>query len=1123
MSVWIVPLVALAYAALLFRVADAGDRPETIRFAERYARPIFGLSLCVYCTSWTFYGAVGTATASGLQFLPIYLGPVIMFALFGRFVQRMLQTGKAQHSTSIADFLSARYGKSAWVAALVTVIALFGALPYMALQLKSVSQTLSALSPELSEALGRDNVVLLVGAAMAAFAVLFGTGRLELTGQNRGVVLAIALEAVVKVVALGAVALFAVVLLSGNVPVDRIAGTAAESFSASQIDTRFLVMTAVSAIAILCLPRQFHMLVVEATSDRLEGSARWLLPIYLLAISAAVVPVMLAGKLLGPGDASPDMLMIALPLAFDAHWLAILAFIGGLSASTGMIIVTSIALSAMITNDLLVPALFRDQMRQRDTRQPVGQALINIRRATIAGLIVFSLLYVRSVDRDATLAGLGEIAFAGAAQFAPGLLLGFFWRKANRAGMIAGLVAGFALWLLLLGLPVFGFDFVPPVVGSDPLVSGILISLAANLSMFVLFSLASEPALIDRVQAVAFIDRGHADLGSSRLATRTRVADFRLLLEQFVGEARTREAINRLRLTTGQSYSDAEAPDEALIDTAETMISAIIGSSSARALIQSTLEGDPVSLEQVVAMFDETSQRLLFGAELLQIAIENIDQGVSVVDGDQKLVAWNSRYVGMFDYPPDLVEVGRPIADLLGYNMRQLGVPEDQVQNGIAARLTHLRNGTRHSTERELRDGRVLRILGNPAPNGGYVTSYTDITADRKAEQALEAKVQERTEQLVETNAALEAATQSKTRFLAAASHDLVQPMNAARLFAGALAEELGDEKRGQRALLGQIDRSIETADRLLRALLDISRLDGGKMKVEAQGFALDLAFEEVANEFAMQANSKGLDLRVQPCSLWLETDRGLFISILQNLVTNAVRYSDAGRILVGAKRRGPDVQICVIDQGRGIPASEHRRIFEEFTRLPGSNRDEGLGLGLAIVQRIAAMLDTSVTLSSEPGRGSCFSFTMPTVEPSLPVRRAPPDKAAIATTSTGHIVCIDNDADSLDAVERLLVRWGYSVTSATDPANLAMDEPPDLVVMDYRLDDGLTGDRALENLNERWGCKPPSILLTAEDTADTKAAADRMQATRLLKPVSPPALRAAVGALLKPRVRAEG
>ncbi|MEZ5681672.1 MAG: PAS-domain containing protein [Erythrobacter sp.] len=1117
MTEWFLPiLLAVAYAIALFWIAHLGDRATAGGFLMRHKHAIHGLSLAVYCTSWTFFGAVGTATGSGWHYLPIYLGPIIMFTLFAPFLSRVLEVGKAQHSTSIADFLSARYGKSAWVAALVTLIALFGALPYMALQLRSVSQTLVALSPGIQDYLRDGEIVMAVACIMAAFAVLFGTGRLDLTQHNRGMVLAIAVEALVKFVAIGAVAAFAVSLLISDSDTAVLSAAVDRTFAWSQVDARFVTLTFLAAMAVLCLPRQFHMLVVEAQEDRLEGAMRWLFPVYLAAISAAVIPIVVAGTIAMPGDTHADMLMLSMPLASDADALAMLAFIGGFSASTGMIIVTSIALSGMVTNDLIVPVLFRERLLQRDDRHALGPALILVRRVTVVVLLALAYLFARAVGSGSTLAGLGEIAFAGVAQFAPGLLLGFSWRRANRIGMVAGLLAGFAGWLFLLAAPVIMPGYTPPIIGDDPLVSGAVLSLVANTVLFVVFSIVGETNLADRVQAVAYVHRQGGLPHPDQLATEVRVADFRLLLERFVGEEQARDALNALRLESGRNYRDGDSADALVRDAAERMISTIIGSSSARTLIQSTLEGDPVSLERVVAMFDETSQRLQFGAGLLQIAIEHIDQGISVVDNQQRLVAWNPRYVEMFDLPAELVEVGRPIADLLRFNMRALGYAEEAIDVEIDKRLLHLQAGSRHSTERILSDGRVMRILGNPAPNGGYVTSYTDVTADRVAEQALEAKVYERTQQLVESNAALEAATRSKTRFLAAASHDLVQPLNAARLFASALNEEIAEDRPREQRLLGQIDRSIRTADRLLRALLDISRLDGGNIEIAKSRFSLDLAFAEIVNEFEVQAAAKGLELVVQPCGLWIDTDRGLFVSVLQNLVTNALRYSESGKVLVGGKRRGKSVQIFVADQGPGIAPDNRERIFEEFTQLGVKRDGEGLGLGLAIVQRIAAMLGTLVVVHSIEGKGSVFSFSLPTTPAAIvePVREA--GKPSSIARSGARILCIDNDRASCEGLVALLEGWGFDATGATHPDEVGDMDAPHLIILDYRLDDGLTGDKACPLLATKLGELPPVILLTAEDTDETKLAAESIGAQRILKPASPATLRALLNSILR-------
>lgn len=1116
----------LAFGAGLFWIAHIGARPGVARWADQRHGLIFGLGLAVYCTSWTFFGAVGTAAAGGLAFLPIYLGPILLFTLGRPLVARVLAVGKAQQSTTIADFLAARYGKSPGVAALVTLIALAGAVPYMALQLKSVAQTLAVLAPDIRAQLDAPGTALAVAAAMAAFAMIFATGRLELTQHNRGLALTIAAEAVVKLLALGAVAVFAASLLVVRVDPAALAAAARSSFALDQLDLRFAVTTGLAAAAMLCLPRQFHMLVVEARDDRLTGAMVWLLPVYLALVCLAVVPVVLAGKALMPAGSPPDMWMIALPRHFGNDPLALFSFIGGFAASTGMMIVASIALSRMVTNDLIVPLLLRAGQPARQAAG-VGRNLVLIRRLVVSGIIALAYGFAQN-SRAGSLAALGEIAFAAAAQFAPALVIGLIWTRANRHGAAAGLVVGFALWLWLLALPALGLDVRPAAMAGDPLVWGSLSSLAANLAMLLLLSSLTRPSLPDRVQAAAFRSHRAAAPASARPATapasRARIADLRLMLEQFVGPARSRDALNQLRLAHGRTYRDNEPLDAAVIGETEAIISTIIGSASARTLVQSALEGEPVAVEDIVLMFDKTAQKLQFGAELLQIAIENIDQGIAVVDKDQRLVAWNSRYGAMFDLPADLVQVGRPIADLIQFNMRALGWDETGIAAEVAKRLDHLRAGRRHSTERQLADGRVLRILGNAAPDGGYVTTYTDITADRQAELALEAKVAERTSQLSDANQALAAATRSKSRFLAAASHDLVQPMNAARLFASALREDLahaGDQPPADaQRLLGQIDRSLASADQLLRALLDISRLDGGQWAVRPAPFPLDRLFADIANEFAIQAAARQIGLTVRPSGLWVNSDRGLLLSVLQNLVTNAIRYSDGGRVLVAARRRDDAVEIMVVDQGRGIAPEDQRRIFDEFVRLnpPGHNvppgapdaqPDPGLGLGLAIVQRIAALLGTSIDLASIPGRGSRFAVRLAAAMP-VPVANIGTGDAA-GTLAGMRILCIDNDPAGLAGLAALLGRWGCVVAAWPGPSGPpgADPAPPDALILDYRLDDGLTGDAAYAALRARWGRDVPTILLTAEANDATAAAAAAIGARRLLKPVGPASLRA--------------
>lgn len=1098
---------ATLYLVFLFWLAARRDRGG-VRAASRHSGLIYGLSLAVYCTSWTFFGGVGTAVTGGLDYVPIYLGPILVFTLGFGLVRRILAQAKAQHSTSIADFLSARYGKSASVAALVTIIATIGALPYMALQLQSLGASLRTLDPQIDAQLASDEMVLMVTGSMALFAILFGSRRADRAGDNAGLVLTIAVEAVVKLFALLAVAALALVLLFQSE-----APTAPQQlFSLDQLDARFAVLTLIAASAALCLPRQFHMTFVEAPGDRPDKAMQWIFPAYLLMTSVVIVPIVLAGLTVLPESTDPDTIVMALPLATGNEALALLVFIGGFSAAAGMIVIASVALSMMITNDLIAPLVLRKALRGGGDRGQIAERLLAIRRGVIAALLLCAYLFYLGFGSVASLAGLGTLAFAASAQFAPGLVLGMIARAGNKAGMLAGLAVGFALWLMLLIVPAATGR--PPFVSihEDTLVSGVILSLGGNCLAYWIGTVFRQPSLLDAAQAAAFV--GSTAPGTRpRLTTNKRVADIRLLLAQFVGKDRADAAI----LAMPNAYRDSDPADETLVAMAERTISGVVGSSSARMMVASWSDGDPVPLPQVMAMFDEASRRLSFSGELLQIAIENIDQGVAVVDAGMNLVAWNSRYQALFDLPEELVSVGTPIAQLIRFNLERGDTPEDEIEQQVKRRLDHMRAGREHRIESEQHDGRIMRIVGSPAPGGGYVTSYTDITADRRAEQALEEKVAERTEQLSEANHALEQATRSKTRFLAAASHDLIQPLNAARLFASALGEEVEGQAHLER-LVKDLDGSIASADRLIRALLDISKLDSGGIEPKLEPVSLGQVFEEVAREFAVQAEAKGLTLKLVDTSAWTLTDRALLTSVLRNLVSNAVRYTQSGGVLMGVHRAGDRVLLCVHDTGRGIASEDLGRIFDEFQRGSSTDR-EGLGLGLAIVRRITRLLDLHVETVSELGRGSRFALHMPVLH-WRSSRRATPPKASVRPLANASVLAVDNDPAALAASTALLGKWGLDVVCAGSLAEARTVSPqaPDIVMMDFRLDGEERGDQVYAQLCALWGRSPPAILLTAEASEETEAAARAMGANRLLKPSSPAALRALISDCLARR-----
>lgn len=1097
---------ATLYLGALFWLAAWRDRQAAGGWLTRHAGTIYGLSLAVYCSSWTFFGGVGTAATAGLDYLPIYLGPILVFTLGFGLVRKILAQAKAQHSTSIADFLSARYGKSASLAALVTVIATCGTLPYMALQMESVGAALLLLDPSLRTQVAADELVLIVAVLMGLFAILFGSRRADRAGDNAGLVLTIAVEAVVKLAALLVVGALAVGLLASS---DGFALPAAPAlFAADPFDARFAVLTVIAAAAILCLPRQFHMSFIEAPGDRTGRAMRWVFPVYLALTAAVIVPIVLAGQAMLPAGTDPDTIVLALPLASDVPMLAIVVFIGGLSAAAGMIVVASVALSIMITNDLIAPLLLRRTLAGRGDRSRVPGRLLLIRRMVIAALLMAAYAFYRGFAGITDLAGLGTLAFAAAAQFAPGLVLGMVSQHGNRAGMLTGLATGFALWLALLILPAASGTPPPVSIHPDPLVSGVVLSLCLNAALYWLVSALVRPSLLDQAQAAAFV--GTPMPGElPRHATAKRVADVRALLTQFVGRERADAALTPLHLRNG------DPANAAVLELAERLISGVIGTSSARMLVASWAGGDPIPLPEVVAMFGETHRRLSFSADLLQTAIESIDQGVALVDAEMRLVAWNSRYQQIFDLPDRLVSVGTPIADLIRFNLARSALSEAEIAEQVARRLGHMRAGREHRMEREQHDGRVLRIVGAPTPGGGYTTSYTDITADRRAEQALEDKVAERTRQLSAANAALAEATRSKTRFLAAASHDLIQPLNAARLFASALGEEVSGQQALER-LVSDLDGSIVAADRLIRVLLEISKLDSGGIVPAPEAIALDQLFEDVARDFTLQAQAKGLRLRRVRTSVWVMADRALLTAVLRNLLSNAVRYTAQGGVLIGVRRRGGLAQICIHDTGRGIVPEDIERIFGEFERGASTDR-EGLGLGLAIVRRAARLLEVEIATTSTPGRGSRFALALPVLRREAIV--APKSQPARAATGLGsaRVLVVDNDPAVLAATAALLGKWGLSVTCAASviEARVAAPDAPDVAIMDYRLDGEERGDETYAMLCEGWGCRPPVILLTAESAEETEAAAARMGANRLLKPAPPAALRALIATAL--------
>ncbi|WP_312678781.1 hybrid sensor histidine kinase/response regulator [Stutzerimonas nitrititolerans] len=1141
----LIALVALSYMAVLFAIAFYGDRNRE-SMSPRIRAWVYSLSLAVYCTSWTFFGAVGQAAEQLWSFLPIYLGPILLLLLAPQVLQKMILISKQENITSIADFIAARYGKSQVLAIVVTLICLVGVLPYIALQLKGIVLGVNLLigSNDVTEAgSGTQDTALIVSIALALFTILFGTRNLDVTEHHRGMVLAIAFESLIKLLAFIAVGLFVTFgLYNGFGDLFNQAHDSAElsDYWAETINwPAMLVQTTVAMMAIVCLPRQFHVTVVENIDPRDFRLARWVFPLYLLLAALFVVPIALAGQMLLPDGIGSDSFVISVPLAESHPALAMLAFIGGASAATGMVIVASVALSTMVSNDMLLPWL----LRRQEAEQPFEAFrhwMLSVRRITIIMILLLAYVSYRLLGSTASLATIGQIAFAALTQLAPAMVGALYWKQANRRGVFAGLAAGSLIWLYTLILPLLGWplEMFPGLqwmyttdlpFNTSALTLGVMLSLLGNATLFFWVSILSQTRVAEHWQASRFIGQEIASPTGSRRLLAVQVEDLLMLASRFVGAERAELSFQRFARHHGQEFSPRQPADGQWIAHTERLLAGVLGASSTRAVVKAALEGRDMQVEDVVRIVGEASEVLQFNRALLQGAIENITQGISVVDQSLRLVAWNHRYLEMFDYPDGLVYIGRPIADIIRYNAeRGLCGPGD-ADTHVTKRLYWMRQGRAHTSERTFPNGRVVELIGNPMPGGGFVMSFSDITAFREAERALkdaneglEQRVSERTQELSLLNQALtdakstaEAANQSKTRFLAAVSHDLMQPLNAARLFSAALSHQHDALPREAQELVHHLDSSLRSAEDLISDLLDISRLENGRITPDRNAFALSSLYDTLGAEFTVLAAKQGIDFRVHGSRLRIDSDIKLLRRVLQNFLTNAFRYAK-GRVVLGVRRQGKSLRLEVWDRGPGIAKDKLQVIFEEFKRLDShqTRAEKGLGLGLAIADGFCQVLDHPLSVRSWPGKGSVFSVTVPIAANVVKQYRLNGKIEPQHTALTGvQVLCIDNEESILIGMHSLLSRWGCQVWTASNRAEcealLAEDVHPQLVLVDYHLDHGETGCDLMAWLRMRLGEPVPGVVISADGRPELIATIHAAGLDYLSKPVKPAALRA--------------
>ena len=1238
--------LSLAYLGLLFAVAWLGDRHARTWSTGATGPVVYSLSLAIYCTSWTFYGAVGRAATSGLDFILIYVGPALVVIAGYPLLRKMVQAAKRNNVTSIADFLASRYGKSRAVAVTATLFASVGVLPYIALQLQAVSSSFRAIAGSGgggSSVVAHTDTSLFVAALMALFTILFGVRNVQASEQHRGMMLAIAFESVVKLAALLAVGPFVLFVLFDG-PADLLARVAdtpalAERVTNEGTTLTWVVTTLLAGAAFLCLPRQFHVAVVEHDHSSSLKTARWLFPIYLALINLFVVPLALGGLLLlGPGS-NPDLFVLNLPMRGGEGWLSAFVFIGGLSAATSMVIVACMALSSMIGNELVMPYLLR---REAGRAGEMGPLVLMVRRLAVVLILLAGYAYEQVISGYLPLASIGMISFCAVANFAPGLAFGLYWRRAHRFGVVAGMLGGFVVWLYALLLPSLqatagGKQTAPlqawmpgPFAELDPVGQGFIACMLVNTLLLVGVSLLARPLNRDRQQADSFVLGTEPEQRPSPVpVAATRIAELSDLLARFIGPERA-----------ARVFAGGPLSTQAALARTERALSGTLGAASARVIVAASARRGLIFPGAARAIIDEATEAIRYNYEILRNTLDHVGLGIAAFDRGGRLEISNERFTTLLSLDAEKVAVGahaallggsdeierllsRPetpqvhelvsggrvvelrldplpgsgfvatchdvtarvrTAEALRDSERRIRVYTDNVPVLIAyldkderyrftnrpyqqalslparqtegrtalevigaeryARLKPYIDGVLAGQEQqfeiefptndvkiEIAAGTYIPHVDNTGSVVGFFLLYQDITQARKAEvelrqskENLEQRVIERTAELEASRAEAEAANLGKTRFIAAASHDLLQPLHAARLFTAALIDREPDNDLG-----GKIDLSLGAVESLIDALLDISKLDAGAFQPETRPFALQPLFESLATAFAPLAQRQGVELRVAPTRAFVSTDPAFLRRILQNLLSNAIRYGAVEgrpqRVLLGCRRAGDALRIEVRDNGPGIPEDKRAVIFDEFVRLnPDEDRGErGLGLGLAIVERIGRMLDLPVGLASATGGGSTFHVAVPRVASVTAAPTAQPSQQAAPVFDPGaFVLCIDNEAQVREAMAALIGGWGCQVGLAAtlDEAIAAVDSAgrfPDLLVADLHLDDGPDGLEVIETLRRRWAIAVPAALVTADRDPTLRPRARARGVELLHKPVRPAALRA----LLRLRSRA--
>ena len=965
-------IIVLAYLMLLFVLAYYAEAREKAGRSIVSNPYIYSLSLAVYCTSWTFYGSIGKAATSGLSFLTIYLGPTLMACLWWIILRKMVVVAKENRITNIADFIGARYGRSLSLSALVAVVALVGITPYLGLQIKSIISTYEIMTGHTEGSLAAGWFIALF---LGIFAIIFGARKLDASERHEGLVFAIAFESILKLIAFllaGAFVTYGIFGGFGDI-FQKVAETGSgRLFSMGPgSPTSYFEwgsLTFLSMMAIMFLPRQFHMAVVENSNPKHILKAMWLFPLYMLLINIFVLPVAFGGILLGGQVSQADNFLLTIPLGQGNPLLALLVFLGGFSAATGMIIVESLALSTMVMNSLVMPMMIRF-----NKTRGFPSLVLNVKRLVILFCVFLGYFFAVSVGEFYSLVDMGLKSFEAVTLFAPSLLIGLYWKGGNRRGAIAGLFAGFVVWLYTLFIPalvkagiitnaylqeLFISSALNPnalfgVAGLDKWSHSLFWSLLINLLLYVSVSIFTRQSAEEERQAFVFVE-SYDPVGGASFPGLQSVEEVEQLLESYIGSEEARAAIGQFMKRRKINAADI-MPEQLLElrDEAEKVLSGALGSAISTLILRKKLvltDELSSSIRQITdrlrlsrEKLEDANVELSFLKEFSQNIIESVPQGIATLDREHKVTYWNRAMEGISNIKRDKAH-GRPIEELLHC------IQPDVLFGGIT--------GGEYTCNRESLSPALLKVSVSQFkdPQGGLVLMIDDITETKRREEEL-----------------LQASKYASIgKLTAGISHEIGNPLASISSLVQEIQEVSSPEFHKE--ALDIINHHIGRIVRIVRSLGDFARLYTPE-KVNANIIdVLDSTLNLTRYDKKFKKIEITRDIETVP-DVNINPDQ--IQQVFLNLLLNALdAMPEGGKLDIKVAQSNGNIDIIFKDTGQGMDKDTTEKVFDPFftTKSPG----KGTGLGMSICYGIIKEHGGKILVESEKGKGTTFIISLP-------------------------------------------------------------------------------------------------------------------------------------------------